>query len=442
MNVNVGIMETSEVDITFNGIYSSPEGKTITGHHIFNLQNIDKKLSAFSPESFFDSYFEIKGVTIGKDFHWQQEETQRFRGSLKLLVRETTIIVINELPIEEYLKSVVSSEMKSTAPLEFLKAHAVISRSWLISQILNKESTECNSTMIESDNQRIRWYDHTQHIDFDVCADDHCQRYQGISRISNANAEKAINETVGLILTFNGRICDTRFSKCCGGAFEKFESCWGEENHPYLSSGRDITGRYELPDLTNEGNAREWIFGMPKSFCNTKDSSLLVKSLNGYDRNTTDFYRWTVEYTTEELSEIVNSRSGLDLGIIKDIVPLQRGISGRLIKIRIDGTKRSVVIGKELEIRRTLSKSHLYSSAFVVEKTNTIDNEFSEKFVIKGAGWGHGVGLCQIGAVVMADKGYSFKEILSHYYPGSRLDHILKKNDAGIFSGAGIDSYS
>lgn len=426
MEVSVGIMETSEVEIRFKGTYSSSHGGILSGIHVFNMQNMNPDQIIFSPESFKDSYFEIADVTIGKDFHWQQQEVQQFRGNLKLVRKGRNLIVINELPVEEYLESVISSEMKATAPLEFLKAHAVISRSWLISQIMNKNASMGMTGMIENGQERIKWYDHSQHIDFDVCADDHCQRYQGISKITNGNAIKAVSATAGLILTYDGKICDTRFSKCCGGAFEKFDSCWGDETHPYLAEGRDLPHSTHLPDLTDEENAANWIINYPASLCNTSKRSLLQDSLNGYDQTTTDFYRWKVEYSQEELSDIVRTRSGIDFGDITDLIPLKRGVSGRIIKLQIIGSKRSMVIGKELEIRRILSRSHLYSSAFIVKKEKC-ENELQNIFVIRGAGWGHGVGLCQIGAAIMASKGYDFREILCHYYPNSTLSAISIK---------------
>lgn len=423
MVVRVGIMGASEVKIRFNGIYTSLQDGTLSGLHIFNMQNMKSWQVIFYPESWNDSYFEIADVTIGKDFHWQQQEVQRFRGNLKLLRKGGNIIVINELPVEEYLESVVSSEMKATAPLEFLKAHAVISRSWLISQIMNKNASKGMTGMIENGQERIKWYDHSQHVDFDVCADDHCQRYQGLSKISNYNAIKAVAETAGLILSYDGNICDTRFSKCCGGAFERFDSCWGNETHPYLTEGRDLPHSPHLPDLTEEENAANWITNYPDSLCNTSDMRLLQESLNGYDQATSDFYRWKVEYSQEELTDIVKTRSGIDFGDITDLIPLKRGVSGRIIKLQIIGSKRSMTIGKELEIRRILSRSHLYSSAFIVKKEKC-KNELQNIFVIRGAGWGHGVGLCQIGAAIMASKGYDFRDILSHYYPNSTLSAI------------------
>lgn len=425
MKVRVGIMESPTVEVFFNGVYISDTSVSFVGSHRFDVTKLRESQISFSPLSPEESYIKIKDVTIGKDFHWQQKESQRFKGDLVLKVKSGRIIVINEISIEEYLVSVVSSEMKATAPLEFLKAHAIISRSWLISQITQKSiNSDSSHEQTDSESEKIVWYDHSQHCEYDVCADDHCQRYQGISRIVNSKAVEAIRTTEGLILTYAGKICDARFSKCCGGAFEIFPSCWGNEDHPYLSEGLDREGDYKIPNLSEEETARKWILSYPQAFCNINDDNLLRDSLNGYDRTTTDFYRWRVEYEPKELTRIVNQRTGIDFGEIKDILPLERGVSGRLIKVRISGTKKSMTIGKELEIRRTLSDSHLYSSAFVIDKISDDNSNEVNKFIIRGAGWGHGVGLCQIGAVGMAAKGYNYKEILSHYYPGSDITKI------------------
>ncbi len=428
MKIKVGILDTTKLEVIFNGTYISEGSVRLEGSYCFDVTELSECQISISPLSLENSYFQINGVTIGKDFHWQQKEIQRFKGDLILKIIPNRIIVINEIPIEEYLISVISSEMKSTAPLEFMKAHAVISRSWLIKQIIDKHFEKNLNNTTDTEKERIVWYDRSQHSEFDVCADDHCQRYQGISRIINSKAEEAVKSTKGLILTNDGKICDTRFSKCCGGAFEIFPSCWGDEEHPYLSKGLDMEVFHEIPDLSNEENARKWILSSPNTFCNINNDNLLESSLNGYDRTTTDFFRWKVEYKPTYLSRIINQRTGIDFGEIIDIIPVKRGVSGRLIKVKISGTKKSMIIGKELEIRRSLSESHLYSSAFVVDKIYNRLSKDVERFIFRGAGWGHGVGLCQIGAVGMASKGYNYKEILSHYYPGS----IIREIDGGL----------
>lgn len=340
--------------------------------------------------------------------------------------------------------------MSATASLELLKAHAVISRSWLLNKLgINKwkahnDEVETNPTLIDSQlissqltdsqhvnsqltsSQFIKWYDHEAHTNFDICADDHCQRYQGITRASTPQAIEAVSATRGETLMYEGGICDARFSKCCGGAFEEFQNCWENVKHPYLIGQRDrkIGGDNEigtkLPDLTIEAEAENWIRTSPGSFCNTQDKKILNQVLNNYDQETADFYRWKVCYSQQELTELIHKRSGIDFGQIVDLIPVERGTSGRLIRLKIIGTLRTLIIGKELEIRRTLSSSHLYSSAFVVDKEG--DGEIPSRFTLTGAGWGHGVGLCQIGAAVMGAKGYDYKEILSHYYPGSNLE--------------------
>ena len=365
------------------------------------------------------STFTLHDVTIGIGFHWERKEDQIFSGQLKFIVENGLVRAINILPVEDYLTSVISSEMKPTATKEFLKAHAVISRSWVLAQLRSPyHMAPAPAAAPKHDyilDRIIKWYDHDQHTLFDVCADDHCQRYQGRTRIISAAAETAVKETFGQTLTFEGHLCDARFSKCCGGITEEFETCWQDEHKPYLIALRDSSiNEGQLPDLTIEENARQWILSEPKSFCNSADGSILSESLNGYDLETPDYYRWEVEYTTSQISDIFRRKSGLDIGEIVDLRPIKRGPSGRIYELEIEGTKQTVTIGKELEIRRTLSESHLFSSAFVVEKTQ-------EGFILKGAGWGHGVGLCQIGAAVMASKGYTYREILHHYYPGTAL---------------------
>ena len=367
------------------------------------------------------STFTLHDVTIGIGFHWERKEDQTFSGQLKFIVEGDNVRVINILPVEEYLASVISSEMKPTATREFLKAHAVISRSWVLAQLrspYHMAVTPASAPDFKHDyiiGRIIKWYDHDQHTLFDVCADDHCQRYQGRTRIISAAAEAAVKETFGQTLVFDGHLCDARFSKCCGGITEEFETCWQDEHKPYLVALRDSSiNEGQLPDLTIEENARQWILSEPKSFCNSADCNILSESLNGYDLETPDYYRWTVEYTVEQISDIFRRKSGLDIGDIIDLRPVKRGPSGRIYELEIEGTKQTVTIGKELEIRRTLSESHLFSSAFLVEKTQ-------DGFILRGAGWGHGVGLCQIGAAVMAAKGYNYREILRHYYPNTCL---------------------
>ncbi|MDE6207449.1 MAG: SpoIID/LytB domain-containing protein [Muribaculaceae bacterium] len=372
------------------------------------------------------SWFEIADVTIGINFHWERKETQRFAGKLRLIVEGDKLTVVNVLPVEEYLMSVISSEMSATASPEFLKAHAVISRSWLLAQIqknkrLAKQQVKYRS-MNFTDTELIRWYDREDHVNFDVCADDHCQRYQGVTRQTTPTVREAIEATRGCVLVDeNNELCDARFSKCCGGVFEEFENCWEPVHFSYLRAQRDSADELNFPDLRNEENAREWILTRPDAYCNTDDAEILGQVLNNYDQETQDFYRWTVTYSQAELSELIRTRSGIDFGDIKALEPVERGTSGRLVRLRIVGTKKTLVIGKELEIRRTLSTSHLYSSAFVVEPGATDAAGLPESFTLRGAGWGHGVGLCQIGAAVMGAKGMEYRRILLHYFPGASI---------------------
>ncbi len=429
--VNVGVMFEPQIEFTLNTPFLF-EDKEVLGEQLVSYK--EEKILwngqlyetiELEPLNEKEASFELKGVTIGINFHWERKENQIFKGSLKIIVEEQKLTAVNILGVEEYLTSVISSEMSATASLELLKAHAVISRSWLLAQIEKnreiKDSSVEYSAMRETEDELIRWYDREDHVKFDICADDHCQRYQGVTRASTEIVQEAIDKTRGELLMFDNKICDTRYSKSCGGVFEEFQNCWEDIKYSYLVAKRDMPNGNLIPNLTIEENAREWILTSPDSFCNTTDKVVLSQVLNNYDQETVNFYRWTVEYTAQELSNLIKERSGIDYGTIIDLIPIERGTSGRLTKLKIVGSKRVRTIGKELEIRRTLSTSHLYSSAFVVEKELGQDGT-SVKFVLKGAGWGHGVGLCQIGAAVMGEKGYSYKDILLHYFVGASLE--------------------
>ena len=428
--VKVGIMSSPAIRFVFPTAYSFG-GQTVEGAQEATLS--DGKVLwggalydsvEFTPCDAENGSFELIDVTIGVNFHWERKENQSFRGSLRIIVEGDKLTAVNILPIEEYLLSVISSEMSATASLELLKAHAVISRSWLLAQIEKNKQLAAEETpynpCTRTEGELVRWYDREDHVNFDVCADDHCQRYQGITRESTATVRDAIKATWGQVLTYDGTLCDARFSKCCGGVTEKFENCWEPIPHSYLTALRDgETPAY--PDLTDEREAEQWIRTSPEAFCNTTDKEILSQVLNNYDQETTDFYRWKVEYTQEELSGLIHRKTGMDFGPIIDLVPLERGSSGRITKLKIVGVRRSFTIGKELEIRRTLSETHLYSSAFVVDKKD-IRLDIPSRFILTGAGWGHGVGLCQIGAAVMGAKGYSYRKILTHYFPGASIE--------------------
>ena len=399
--VTVGVVSAEKIVFSLNAPYTA-KGETINGKQFVEFSeggilwngNQYRELT-FTPSS-SDASFSLFDVTIGAKFHWERKETQVFQGTLRLVVESDKIVAINELPVEQYLASVISSEMKATAGLELLKAHAVISRSWLLAQIQrreeNKQQKDGFFSFIKKDDELIRWYDREDHTLFDVCADDHCQRYQGITKQTSKAVEQALKATCGEILCYGDEICDARFSKCCGGVTEEFQYCWENIPKPYLVSVKD-------------------------PYCNTNDKGVLSQVLNDYDLETNDFYRWTVEYTTEELTKLVNERLKDDFGEVVDLVPLERGKSGRIWKLKIVGTKKSFTIGKELEIRRTLSNTHLYSSAFEVEKT-------AKGLRLKGKGWGHGVGLCQIGAAVMGQQGFSYTDILMFYYQNAHIKKI------------------
>ncbi len=418
--VRVGILLSDKpVTVIFHGDFKH-DGLTVTGEHTF-----DTAAGYFTPTS-PDCRFEVKDVVIGVNFHWERTENQCFDGELQLMELDGKLQVVNIVSVENYLRSVISSEMSATASLQLLKAHAVISRSWLLAQIDHKQREKI-AMPAPTDSELVKWYDHEDHTLFDVCADDHCQRYQGTTRQTTDKVREAVDTTRGQVLTdpADGSLCDARFSKCCGGVFEEFEACWEPIHYSYLVPRRDSVNPLDFPNLRPEAAASEWINSRPEAFCNTSDPEILSQVLNNYDQETTDFYRWDVTYDQATLAELIKRRSGIDFGHIKALVPVERGTSGRLIRLRIEGTKRTLTIGKELEIRRTLSESHLYSSAFTVETGEELTpHGVPATFTLHGAGWGHGVGLCQIGAAVMGAKGYSYTEILSHYYPGANLSTI------------------
>ncbi|WP_239469601.1 SpoIID/LytB domain-containing protein [Bacteroides caecigallinarum] len=429
--INVGIITGKEISLILNGKFNTGEGYTYTGELRASvtadgkilLNGNETEAIEFIPQE-DNCSFTLHNVTIGISYHWERQEEQTFTGKLKLITDGENVIAVNVLPVEDYLVSVISSEMSATSSLEFLKSHAIISRSWLLAQIENRDKKTVHKSLqqnIQDDKDcLIRWYDREDHTLFDVCADDHCQRYQGITKASNPSVAKAVKETEGMVLMYGDEICDARFSKCCGGVSETFDTCWEDKDYPYLQPVSDNTDNQTIPDLSIEENAEKWIRSTPEAFCDTHDVNVLRQILNNYDQETTDFYRWKVEYSQKEISELIHRKTGIDFGEIKDLIPMQRGKSGRISKLKIVGTRRSMVIGKELEIRRALSESHLFSSAFVVDKTDVTDSVPSE-FTITGAGWGHGVGLCQIGAAVMGEKGYSYNKILLHYYRNAEI---------------------
>lgn len=427
--VDVGILRASRISFDLIGGFCTDLGLCVGKNNVFiedgkiswNGELYDEIL--FTPCD-DESLFVLHDVVIGVNFHWQRKEAQSFKGELRLIIEEGEVRAINRIDVEEYLVSVISSEMSATSSLEFLKAHTIVSRSWLYAQLSRKDKVQQSVLGWEHDDEIVRWYAREDHTLFDLCADDHCQRYQGVTRAHNPNVALAVKETAGLVLMYGGEVCDARFSKCCGGVTERFSACWENEDYDYLQAFRDCDAGDDLPDLQTEDGARMWIESMPDSYCSTTDSRVLSQILNGYDRETNDFFRWKVVYSQDELSALVAERSGIDFGTIEELRPVERGVSGRIVKLKIVGTKVTKTVGKELEIRRWLSKSHLYSSAFVVDKV--VDPVGEALFVLKGAGWGHGVGLCQIGAAMMGERGCSCEQILSFYYPGTTLSLIEK----------------
>jgi len=430
--ISVGILSSKKIQFVFNETFRF-ENKTYTGQQ----KAVIEQGKIYFENSFYDELvfipnqkntasFDLLEVLIGIGFHWERKEDQRFQGTLKLIVEEDKITAINLVSVENYLTSVISSEMSATSSLELLKAHAVTSRSWLLAQLEAKKrhfSTE-KAHVFSTDNEYVKWYDKDDHANFDICADDHCQRYQGITRASTDFVEEAIKATNGEVLIYNGEICDARFSKCCGGVTELFENSWQPEHHDYLLPIEDKPNGGVLSQPMNDTQAESFI-KQPISgdFCNTTDAKVLSQVLNSYDQETPDFYRWKVTYTQAEISELICRRSGINFGEIIDLIPVKRAVSGRIIKLKIIGSKHTLIVGKELEIRKWLSNSHLYSSAFLVEKSN-IQNDISQQFTLLGAGWGHGVGLCQIGAAVMAEKGYLYEAVLMHYFRNTILEKI------------------
>ena len=424
--IEVGIMSGREIEFEILSDGAGPrkaalrEGKIEYDGALYD----ELYFGAKTPSTMFaEPSFVLHGVTIGVDFHWERKEDQKFAGALKIIVDKDRLTAVNVVGVEDYLLSVISSEMSASASEEFLKAHAVISRSWLMAQIASSrrerkvavppgitdlpslithlemsghcEHDESHDT---AEHNCIRWYDHDDHKLFDVCADDHCQRYQGLTRATGKTVRKVIDSTWGQVLTYEGNLCDARFSKCCGGRMERFSTCWEDKDYDYLQPLADT------PDHLDGG----------KSFCDTDDKEILSQVLNNYDQETSDFFRWTVVYDRKELEALIERKSGVNIGELLSVEALERGGSGRIWKLRIEGSEKTMIVGKELEIRRILSETHLKSSAFEVEMT-------AEKVILKGSGWGHGVGLCQIGAAVMASKGYTYRQILEHYYPKSIL---------------------
>ncbi len=438
--VSVGLMSgVEEVNFELKGAFAAAGGVTVSPgvwRAILNggvvvIENHSGRAMEFpagvelvpQPEA---GSFVVRGVVIGIEFHWERKQDQEFQGALRIAPDgQGRLVVINRIDVERYLSSVISSEMSATAGSELLRAHAVISRSWLLAQLpeFRPASLMTGGRQRAEPGEIIRWYDRENHALFDVCADDHCQRYQGITRATTRAVFDAVSGTRGEVLLHHGELCDARFSKSCGGMTESFEAAWADVRIPYLEvsyDGETFPQNFSLP-LTDEANAARWIRGSPPAFCNTRDAGVIARILPDFDRQTADFYRWRVTIAQDELQALLSSKMGLEPGPISALEPVERGGSGRLARLRIIGAKGSIVIGKELEIRRALSESHLFSSAFVVDAYGP---GIPEKFVLTGAGWGHGVGLCQIGAALMAEKGYTYRQILGHYYHHTGLERL------------------
>jgi SpoIID/LytB domain protein len=437
-NIHVGIIEReAEIKGKFNGPYELPTTIRLNGAFtariasgrvvLFDDEGIEvMKASEILCQPLGSATFTLAEVTIGIRFHWERKEHQTFAGALRLIAApDGTLTAVNDIGVEEYLKSVISSEMSAEAPEELLRAHAITSRSWLVAMLERERRVSASGAPAmrsrESAGEIVRWYDREDHSLFDVCADDHCQRYQGITKIITATASKAIQDTRGSFLVYDDEICDARFYKACGGLTDNFENVWEDTPVPYLRSVADAE-RHHAP-ITSEEEARAWVLSSPEAYCNTNDPAILKQILPSFDQETTDFFRWRIEYSPQQLGELIRSKSGIDFGVIRSLTPVLRGPSGRILRLRIEGSARTIVVGKELEIRRWLSKSHLYSSAFVVDVEKDAGG-MPSKFILRGGGWGHGVGLCQIGAAVMASKGMKAEKIVLHYFPGARLQRL------------------
>jgi len=429
------LQDTYTATIKNNIIHCANNGRDVECN-LPNAHNVSSQIELIPQHP--SSTFILKNVTIGIGFHWEQQEEQEFEGGLTLQLEEGKIRAVNTVPLESYLRSVISSEMSAMNDMNLLNAHAIVSRSWLLAQIQNKKTNQKTdntpptaSVISNADgaDEIVKWYDREDHDTFDVCADDHCQRYQGITKVISLNAQKAIEATRGQVLMYNNEVCDARFSKCCGGISEDFANVWQPVKVPFLVAVRDINNNSStnFSKVLNFGKGRindDYFTTSPDSFCNTANPEILSQVLIDFDRTTTNFYRWTVDYSREELSSLIFRKSGIDFGDIIDMQPLERGNSGRIIRLKITGTKRTLIVGKELEIRKWLSESHLYSSAFVVRKEFEGESHLPSRFILQGAGWGHGVGMCQIGAAVMSQKGFTPVEILEHYFKGASITKI------------------
>ncbi len=438
--ISVGIVTQEKVTLSLDGVFAvEGGGRSCSGKAVASVEAdgavlgtevgtvVHAKEITLVPGDPRTSSFRIYDVRIGKDFHWERTEHQKFLGALRLLRAGKDIVAINIIGIEDYLTSVVSSEMSAEGPMEFLKAHAIASRSWLIAQLgfsreLKSGAAHRVPSFVQEPGRLMRWYDREDHDLFDVCADDHCQRYQGVTKASTAAVAAAVEATRGMVLLHDGRVCDARFSKSCGGMSELYENAWDPEHHPYLVPIRDAPGE-PAPALDDERNAEAWIRSSPPSFCRLDNAALFHRILPQVDRETPDSYRWRTECSQEELAHLIREKTGIDFGAVVALAPVRRGPSGRLVELRITGTKTGMTIGKELEIRRVLSPTHLRSSAFVVD-ADGMAGGVPERFRFTGAGWGHGVGLCQIGAGVMGDQGYTAEQILHHYYRGASIEHL------------------
>lgn len=348
------------------------------------------------------SHITVSNIMIGIQFHWQKHEDLDYRGIIEVgFNNQGKLVVINEIDLENYLVSVNSSEMTSDCPIGLLESQTVVARNTVL------------ATMGK----------HHYNTNFHLCSDDHCQCYHGKKREQQVSRQ-AVENTWGRILLHGDEICDARYSKICGGIMEDYRYVWENRDIPYMVSGIDSDEEINYPANTEE-TAKELIDTSLPAYCNTDLHKLPENLANLY--STQNLFRWEVTYPREELESLISEKTGKDIGELQDIIPLERGDSGRLIYINLVGSDKTLKIGKELEIRRVLSKSHLYSSCFYVRKEMGTDGKVS-RFILKGAGWGHGVGLCQVGATVMASKKIPYQKILEHYYKNTNLVSLYSRN--------------
>lgn len=390
-----------KVDINHKLIVFEAEDKRIS----FNGKTINK-IEIVQDKN--DSYITLKSVIAGRGFHWAKHIEVKLAFKLEFSVREGSLLVINEMPIEEYLACVATSEMSAECPESYIEAQTIVARSWMLANVEQK---------------------HT-YLGFDVCNDDCCQRFQGVNNLT-PHSKKAADNTRGQVLLYENEIVDARYSKSCGGVMEKFENLWENSPKDYMQNKSDSHNEFNV-DLTKESELKTWVNTVPKSFCSPHyiKEEELHKYLGHVDEQS-KYFRWKVETTQEELVENIKDKLDIDICFVLLLIPIKRAGSGRILELEIsyldsNNIKNTLIIYKDYEVRRVLHKMFLYSSAMTIDAINENDSKYPTKFVLNGAGWGHGAGLCQIGGIGMSLAGYRTDEIVKHYYPGAELSKIYE----------------